>query len=187
MAGFLHPIVLTVFVLQDGPVFDVLAHVCTVGNTVIWNLIYLFIAPCGDVIKASSGYLTSPGFPEDYDINRNCTWTFDSSLSPSVILLRIVYIFLTGSISDSLWITDRTQNLKVTHLYRGDFEDGDVIKVDSSVVIRFSSGSHVSSQRRFVLEYQVFPGMFFLLSTLNPDVFFEERCFRNRTGIYFYT
>ncbi|XP_065836595.1 uncharacterized protein [Oscarella lobularis] len=116
-------------------------------------------SPCGDVIKASSGYLTSPGFPEDYDINRNCTWTFDSSLSPSVILLRIVYIFLTGSISDSLWITDRTQNLKVTHLYRGDFEDGDVIKVDSSVVIRFSSGSHVSSQRRFVLEYQVFPGI----------------------------
>ncbi|XP_065836532.1 uncharacterized protein [Oscarella lobularis] len=116
-------------------------------------------APCGDVLKAAAGYLTSPGFPENYVSNRNCTWTFDPSLSPSVILLRIVHINLNGSISDSLRITDRTQNLTVTHLHRKDVEDGDVIKVDSSVVIRFFSGLHVSSQRSFVLEYQVFPGV----------------------------
>ncbi|XP_065836574.1 uncharacterized protein [Oscarella lobularis] len=116
-------------------------------------------APCGDVLQAEAGYLTSPGFPENYVSNRNCTWTFDPLLSPSVILLRIVHINLNGSISDSLRITDRTQNLTITHIHQKDVEDGDVIKVDSSVVIRFFSGSHVSSHRSFVLEYQVFPGV----------------------------
>ena len=147
------------------------------------TLIYLYIAPCGDVLKAAAGYLTSPGFPENYVSNRNCTWTFDPSLSPSVILLRIVHINLNGSISDSLRITDRTQNLTVTHLHRKDVEDGDVIKVDSSVVIRFFSGLHVSSQRSFVLEYQVFPGMFLLII----DISIRRRlCFRSRTCIYFH-
>ncbi|XP_065836587.1 hemicentin-1-like isoform X2 [Oscarella lobularis] len=116
-------------------------------------------SPCGDVLKVSAGYLTSPGFPEDYDRNRNCTWTFDSSLSPSVILLRIVSVDLSGAINDSLRITDQTQNLAVIYGSRHDFRSRDVIKVDSSVVIRFSSGSYVSSRRGFSLEYHVFPGI----------------------------
>ena len=131
------------------------------------------IAPCGDVLKVSAGYLTSPGFPEDYDRNRNCTWTFDSSLSPSVILLRIVSVDLSGAINDSLRITDQTQNLAVIYGSRHDFRSRDVIKVDSSVVIRFSSGSYVSSRRGFSLEYHVFPGILLLPSTFVKHSFQE--------------
>ena len=174
MTVMLHLTALTAFALQDGLVFDVLAHVCLLLFSVTLNESNLSLAPCGDVLKASAGYLTSPGFPEDYDRNRNCTWTFDSSLSPSVILLRIVDVDLSGAINDSLRITDRTQNLAVIYRYRRDFRDGDVIKVDSSVVIRFVSGSHVSSRRSFVVEYQVFPGILWFATTLVRNPFQEH-------------
>ena len=35
--------------------------------------------PCNETINGSSGFLSSPGFPEYYDRNLNCNWIIDAS------------------------------------------------------------------------------------------------------------
>lgn len=42
-------------------------------------LLIIFAALCGGYIRGSSGTILSPGFPDFYPNNLNCTWTIETS------------------------------------------------------------------------------------------------------------
>lgn len=43
------------------------------------NSFFFFPALCGGYIRGSSGTILSPGFPDFYPNNLNCTWTIETS------------------------------------------------------------------------------------------------------------
>jgi len=44
-----------------------------------FNSFFFFAALCGGYIRGSSGTILSPGFPDFYPNNLNCTWTIETS------------------------------------------------------------------------------------------------------------
>lgn len=42
-------------------------------------MLFFFPALCGGYIRGSSGTILSPGFPDFYPNNLNCTWTIETS------------------------------------------------------------------------------------------------------------
>lgn len=83
----------------------------------VLKLSYLFVsAPaaegaCGGTLRGTSGSISSPHFPSEYENNADCTWTILAELGDTIALvfsdfqLEDGYDFLevTGTEGSSLW------------------------------------------------------------------------------------
>lgn len=109
---------------------------------------------------ASLQYLTSPGFPDEYDVNQECSWIISSTNNKAIRIELLLLDMIDGEIcySDHLYIYDGTDD---TGTLIADVCDSSAIFVDpvayntssTSAFIKFVTRLHGRSRRGFLLAY----------------------------------
>lgn len=87
-----------------------MAEICSSG----WHILFIYLSAegaCGGTLRGTSGIISSPHFPSEYDNNADCTWTILAEPGDTIALiftdfqLEEGYDFLeiSGTEAPSIW------------------------------------------------------------------------------------
>jgi cubilin len=120
-----------------------------------FSMSYLFLdekTQCGAVFLKSHGFIYSPGWPNRYETNRDCTWTITVPAGQQ-IMLNITQFDLERHIRDSCDLGDHleirnggSENSPLIGKYCGNFEYKRIISTSNKLYLHFHSDFYLTGK-----------------------------------------
>ncbi|XP_066014896.1 hemicentin-1-like [Pocillopora verrucosa] len=91
-----------------------------VAQLIIFSILFVFSAeacsPPGESIKATSGHISSPNFPNNFDVNRNCTWNITVPGGKIIKLIFLKFTLVAGENDDCAGAAAESARVFITNV-----------------------------------------------------------------------
>lgn len=135
-------------------------------------IIYLFSPDmCGGVLKGLSGVISSPGYPQEYSNNADCSWTIHVS-NTSVVSLVFIDFQLENNEGCNFDFVALFDGPTVTHRHLGNYCGADrppnIVTTSNQLLVVFKSDFNIGG-RGFKAHYYSGTWMEFMIKNLHRN------------------